>query len=380
MLFAVALLNACSNSNNKSATASKTDSLANTAPVKPASENVIAQFWAGTHDSIKNANHKEWNKYAASLDSSFSRLTRKKFNVMQNWAQQELKDYQYDSLTLFYPFSGPDFFYANLLFPKAKKYIMVGLEPVGYAPTPALMPDSVLNNYLNEVENSLYAIFNFGFFRTNAMRENFNKENLNGMLPLLYLFIERRGYDIITVNKVRLGMNGEVNTFPVSDNDSTPNLKKIVRGVRFIIKSKSNAQTQELYYFSFDLSNSNYRKHPEFEKFVKQQLPYCVYLKAASCLMHKTYFSDIRNLILNNAGMVLQDDSGIPVHFFRNQNWDLQLYGKYNGVIKLFKGDEQPDLIEQYKRDSIKVKPLPFGTGYKFNKGTSNLQLAKRVH
>ena len=47
----------------------------------------------------------------------------------------------------------------------------------------------------------------------------------------------------------------------------------------------------------------------------------------------------------------------------------------YTGTIDLFKGDEQPDLMALYK-DSSKVKPLPFGTGYKYFKGTSNLQLA----
>jgi hypothetical protein len=107
------------------------------------------------------------------------------------------------------------------------------------------------------------------------------------------------------------------------------------------------------------------------------QKDFCTYLKAASCLMHKPYFNQVRNLILNNTTAVLQDDSGIPVKFFDEKNWNVSLYGSYNGVINLFKGDEQPELKVMYQ-DSSKVKMLPFGTGYKFNKGTSNLQLAIR--
>jgi hypothetical protein len=93
--------------------------------------------------------------------------------------------------------------------------------------------------------------------------------------------------------------------------------------------------------------------------------------------MHKSYFNQIRNLILNNSTAVLQDDSGIPIKFLDSTKWNVQLYGSYNGVINLFKGDEQPELKTLYK-DSTLVKNLPFGTGYKFNKGTSNLQLAIR--
>jgi len=364
----------------KQASEDKIKSIKN-APVtkyKLASENEIADFWAGTSDSIKNANHKEWKKYAKTLDSSFHRLERNKFSVMNTWAQTELKSYRNDSVALFYPFSGPDFFYANLLFPQAQKYVMVGLEPVGAAPTPALMKDTILFNYLNEVENSLYAIFNFGFFRTNAMRENFNKENMNGMLPLLYLFVKRRGYDIISVEKVRLAADGQFKSFPISAIDTSKDLRRVVKGVHFVIKQPNDSPTQELFYFSFDLSNANYAKHPEFEQFVRKQKLNATYLKAASCLMHKTYFSFIRNLILANSKIVLQDDSGIPIHFFEEDKWESKLFGSYTGVIKLFKGDEQPDLITRYKRDSAVIKPLPFGTGYKFNKGKSNLQLVIR--
>ena len=35
---------------------------------------------------------------------------------------------------MFYMFSGPDFLYANAFYPKAKTYVLAGLEPVGTVP------------------------------------------------------------------------------------------------------------------------------------------------------------------------------------------------------------------------------------------------------
>jgi hypothetical protein len=363
--------------NNSAQNSDTTKSNKDTTIVNSASDgkfNRIARYWSGLHDAenIELEKFSEWKTYSKNLDSSFAKLDRKKFAVINNWSKTELKSVNEKINTVFYPFSGPDFYYANNFFPDAKRYIMVGLEPVGDAKKIENINDTSLNNYLKQIQNSLYAITNFGFFRTIAMKENFNKENLNGMLPLLYIFSTRRGYELQSLQRIILNDDGSEK--PYQKGDSTE-IKKKVKGVKITLV-KNNKQ-QVLYYFSFDLSNSNYKNHPEFEKFVLAQKDFTTYLKAASCLMHKSYFSQIRNLILNNATAVLQDDSGIPIKFLDTSKWNIQLYGSYNGVINLFKGDEQPELKALYK-DSTLVKNLPFGTGYKFNKGTSNLQLAIR--
>ncbi len=362
----------CSNNHASSKVDAKIDSTTINS-ISDGSFNHIARYWSGLHDSanIKIESFKEWKNFHNDLDSSFAKLERKKFATVRTWSGSELQAINEQTQTVFYPFSGPDFFYANQLFPSAKKYIMIGLEPVGDAKKLEHLSDTVLNNYLKRIENSLYSITNFGFFRTIAMKENFNKQNLNGMLPLLYLFSTRRGYEIAALQRITLNENGQIIPYQLSD---SLKMKRKIRGVKMLLKN--NLGTQELYYFSFDLSNGNYKAHPEFEKFIVAQKNITTYLKAASCLMHKGFFSSVRNLILNNSMAVLGDDSGIPIKFFEKQKWKIQLYGAYTGTIDLFKGDEQTDLMAMYKSDSMHVKPLAFGIGYKYFKGTSNLQLA----
>ncbi|MEN9522618.1 MAG: hypothetical protein RL065_995 [Bacteroidota bacterium] len=363
------LMSCGQNNSTTNAVTKKDTTIVNSA--SDGSFNRIARYWSGLPDKENKEleKFKEWQTYAKSMDSSFARLERKKFSLIYNWSASELKNVSSNS-TLFYPFSGPDFYYANSFFPQANTYIMVGLEPVGDAKKLENLTDTSLNHYLKQIQNSLYAITNFGFFRTIAMKENFNKENLNGMLPLLYIFTTRKGYEIESLQRIIITEEGSEKAYQKGDSIAT---KKKVKGVKMILSKNGNHQT--LYYFSMDLSNSNYKNHPEFEKFVKAKKDFSTYLKAASCLMHKSYFNQVRNLILENSRVVLQDDSGIPIKFFNDEKWNVTLYGSYNGVINLFKGDEQPELKELYK-DSSKVKSLPFGTGYKFNKGASNLQLA----
>jgi hypothetical protein len=99
--------------------------------------------------------------------------------------------------------------------------------------------------------------------------------------------------------------------------------------------------------------------------------------KSTSYMLHHKEFSLIRNLVLANSGAVLQDDSGIPYHWFAADQWKVQLYGEYERPYGSFKWLEQVDLRKAYKQPG--TKPLPMHVGYGYKKITSNLLLAQRV-
>ena len=88
----------------------------------------------------------------------------------------------------------------------------------------------------------------------------------------------------------------------------------------------------------------------------------CTFVKSATYLMHKSYFSIIRNTCLDKSAMILQDDSGIGFKFFKKDKWNIQLYGTYSKPIKLFEDFFEPDYLEAFKTE--KVKPLHFRIGY----------------
>ena len=84
----------------------------------------------------------------------------------------------------------------------------------------------------------------------------------------------------------------------------------------------------------------------------------------------------IRELVLSQSVAVLQDDSGIPYHFFAAAPWTTQLYGEYVRPYGSFKWLQQADLRKAYL--SPGPKPLNFRIGYGYGKTASNLLFARK--
>ena len=70
-----------------------------------------------------------WIRHARFIDHNWESFTRGRLAPMREWAAQELGSAL--AATVFYPFSGPDFVNVFALFPHAKTYLLIALEPVG---------------------------------------------------------------------------------------------------------------------------------------------------------------------------------------------------------------------------------------------------------
>ena len=88
--------------------------------------------------------------------------------------------------------------------------------------------------------------------------------------------------------------------------------------------------------------------------------------------MHEPYFSKVRNFLLQDSGSILQDDSGIPLRYFLDGQWRCYFFGRYSGTLDIFKKYSQADCQQAFANGAGE---LPFGTGYKWRLGESNLML-----
>jgi hypothetical protein len=95
-------------------------------------------------------------------------------------------------------------------------------------------------------------------------------------------------------------------------------------------------------------------------------------------MTHHREFSVIRDLVLNNANTIMQDDSGMPFKYLVADTWKVQLYGKYTQPFGVFKYWAEPELAKAYSEPG--VKPLPFRIGYGYSAIPSNELVARRVH
>ncbi len=309
-----------------------------------------------------------WKQFSFILDSGFTDLDTARFKKMRIWADSELID-RNGSTTLFYPFGGPDFLNANIFYPNADKYILIGLEPVGLLPDLCNVPVAQVNKYLEDVRYSLKDIFKRSYFITGNMIDALKKNSVNGSAPVISLFIKRNGYHIVSLNYVGIDSTG---IWQLAD--SLKYKKGITRGVKIDFAADTGRRVQSVFYFQTDLSDAGLKKNAGFQKYLSRLPESCTYLKAASYLMHANDFSIIRNVVLEKSRSILQDDSGIAYRFFDKNIWDIHLYGKYVRPGKEFSWINETDLAKSYTDPSI--KPVPFTLGYNWRTQAINLLYA----
>ena len=343
---------------------------------------------------------KEWKQFAEAFDKNWHKYDSTRLEVMKPWAAEELKKPNLVTKTIFYPFAGADFLNAYTFFPKADTFVLVGLEPVGTVPEFQIRKevnkgkgklksvDGVEGtegtieagdsgrHYFRKINTSLHAILNFSFFRTKSMAVDLRNEEINGTIHLLLLFIARTGNSITDIKPVAMNRGGELVHYN-SVEEAKQDTATANRGMEIEFLSP-DSNLKRAYYFSVNLANDLLAKNTSFNSFVYGLQPYTTYLKSASYLMYNSYFSIVRDrMILGGSKYVLADDSGMPFKYFDPEAWDIQLYGSYEKPIPMFSMWTQADLREAFK-DSTKVKPLPFGIGYNYRPGKSNLLLAEK--
>ena len=403
LLPAFGLLAACSNSSTEQQTITKTETMADTAnkvspalpavhpsgaaaqPTTKASARLVpdtagvqnvANYLAGLPPQAGTplaalAAQPTWQAFAKDQNKSWAKYHATHTKRMNRWAATELDSVRQASSTLFYPFSGPDFLNAFTLFPASRTYVMFGLEPVGSIPTPANLANPVL---LGAVKKSLWSVLNFSFFRTNDMAIDLKSVNLDGAVPLIMLFAARTGNQLQSVRPVQLDAQGQLQE--VTDTTRAPG-SKAIQGAELKLQAADGTE-KTIYYFSADLSDWKLTTKDAPLRYVRSLGPLTTYVKSATYLMHKSYFSKIRNLVLERSNYLLQDDSGIAMKYFPLGNWQFTYYGTYKRPINLFAKQYQPELTTAYHDSLHRARPLPFGTGYNWRQTDSNLLLAKR--
>ena len=328
-----------------------------------------AKFLAGMMPSADSAltpltADPAWQRHAKFFDTAFAQLDLRQLSKIRTWSEANLAA---PRPTMFYMFSGPDFLYADAFYSKATTYVLSALEPPGSVPDLAKLPRGGVGAALYSVERSLSSVLSFSFFITKQMKTDLHAGQINGTLPVLYVFLARSGKTIRSVTPVALDDKGA--TYFANENPG-PNA---ARGVR-IIFAGSDGVERTLYYFSTDLSNSGVRASG-FLRFCSTLAPGNSLLKSASYLLHSGNFTTVRDYILANSSTIIQDDSGIPLAYYSPRKWRFFPFGHYAGPIDKFPGTYQQSYAELFRR----AQPMDFGIGYRWRTHESNLLLSVRL-
>jgi hypothetical protein len=330
-----------------------------------------AKFLAGMQPSADSpltplTRENNWKAHARHFDEQWKSVDARQLSRVRAWVGGNLSD---TSGTLFYMFSGPDVLYATTFFPNASTYVLSGLEYTGPIPDLSKIRGPALSAALDHIKTSLRQVLSHGYFITSQMGAHLSRGQLPGTIPVMYLFLARTGKTIKDVSFVQLEPNG---TVKVLDASTPPGS---ARAVRITFTSGSGEHEQTLYYFSTDLGDGGVAKSG-FLKFCDQLKPGNSFIKSASYLMHGRGFSSVRNFVLENSKVIVQDDTGVPARMFIEDTWSVQPFGRYTRPIPVFSGMYQPQMTRLFNRE--KPAPLDFSIGYRWGTNQSHLLLATR--
>jgi hypothetical protein len=307
-----------------------------------------------------------WQEHSDYFEHAFAKLVRGKFARLRNWQNAYLPESTAPVPVAYYMFSGPDFLYFDQFFPNASVYIMCGKESMGPAPDPLRVAD--LPGALRNLENAMKSSLTATYFITQDMKVDLERQQLNGTIPILYVFLARAGKSIRDVSFVSLDRGGQLHE-SAPGQGGTP-------GVRISYVDAQSGRKQTLFYFTTDISNGGIASNPGFMKFCDQHGVGASFLKSSSYLMFEDGFTRVRDFLLTHSNLIVQDDSGIPLSYFNRDKWNLRLFGSYVGPIELFKQHYQPKLAELFQESNPPTFGIGFGYQWDYHK--SNLIVAQR--
>jgi hypothetical protein len=333
--------------------------------------NDMARFLAGLQPAdgsplAEAARQGSWRRHAEAMDAAWTNIEKRQLSTIRAWTAAELTN---PSEVLYYMFSGPDFLYADAFFPAATTYVLAALEPSGPAPELRRQRGESLSYALSQLRSSLNSILNYSFFRTREMRTTLGENSFSGTLPILYIFLARTGKTIDALSFHDITADGTL----VAPGEGLP---KGAANVARILFTGSDGKQRTLYYIRTDLSNGGWRRSG-FKAFSEKLDNGDALIKSASYLLHSGAFSDVRDYLLSRSKRVVQDDSGVPLTYFKHEEWRLRPYGRYLGPISLFPRNHQIRLGELFRHE--KAPRIDFGIGYRHRANESNVLVADRL-
>lgn len=292
---------------------------------------------------------------------------RGRMQTIETWRQQEVKIPGSNKKNLLYPFSGPDFLNAYVLYPDHAKYVFFSLERPGTLPDLESVTPAQFTRLLQDVRGAFREIFERNYFITSYMGKQLTTPWVRGTVPVMATMMALMNMRIVRIEPVDLfpELTRQYEN-PQGDRPALP-----LRGVR-IEFANGNGALQQLSYFSLDATDRALRYYPDFIKWVGQPRPASALIKSASYLLHDNQFSQTRAMVLESADMLIQDDTGIPYRFISTPPWQAKLYGKYQKPIKPMEWGYQKDLDSAFKTKAV-TPDLPFPFGYHWKGGQSGL-------
>ncbi len=342
----------------------------------------LARFLAGMSIPETSVYHEltrtgVYRDHAREMESFWRQVLRENiFNIIP-WRNTHVMPH-YDYGTAFYPLSGGDFINLYLLYPLARRYIMVSMEPPGAIPSPLDLTANQLRHGLMAVRGTIRNIAVKNYMMSAVMKYGMKNPYLEGTLPVCLIFAARLELIILGIEPVGLSEKGLI--LPLDVAGKVEGKSPHALGNRITFKASETGPAREILYLRMRLGGESMNQASPEGKFFNTLNDLNVIIKSAFYLLHRAGFDVLCRSLLSRTRMLIQDDSGIPYSLLNPDDFNITLYGYYNRPLAL--NDMRHPVMQQDLADAFRVNPrsLPFDFGYGVwrRDKLSNLLLAVR--
>ena len=302
-----------------------------------------------------------FREHSRIMDRFWGDVLRENIFNMIPWRNQYVLQH-YDYGTAFYPLSGGDFINLYILYPVAKRYIMVSLEPAGKVPDPLALSDAQIRSGLRSMRNSISNIAAKNYMMSAVMKYEMKNPFIEGTLPAMLLLAARMELDIRRIEPVGMNSLGEI--IPLDEKGMVRGETPYALGNRIIFKASQTGPDREILYLSLRLKWDSMSPTSPEGRFFSTLDSLNVIIKSAFYLLHRPSFAQYSRSLLDRTRLLIQDDSGLPYDLLTRDTWLTMLFGHYNGPLAL--KDMKHPVMQKELADAYRVNalPLPFHFGY----------------
>ena len=129
----------------------------------------------------------------------WAKVKQGRAGAMARWRDASIGTACTGSGTLLYPFSGPDFANAYVLFPGCRNYILFGLELPGAVPELEALDRAAFGRLLGDVRVAVGDLIERNYFITSRMTRQLHTSQLQGVVPVLIASMALAGLDVRSV-------------------------------------------------------------------------------------------------------------------------------------------------------------------------------------
>ena len=292
--------------------------------------------------------------------------------------------------TVVYPFGGGDLLNALTTYPRAKEVTTISLEHAGDPRRINTLGKVELESSLAVIQKTIIGLIQYDDSRTdNLMRGQ--RLDIPGQLAFFIVALAIHGYEPVSLKYFKLQADGSIQYLTESDIAALEqkNARLLKKGwvspdfseafsnseLTFTKRGGDGKDVRVHRHIAFNLDDVHLKSDPALLAHLKKKGKVAAMTKAASYLLWRNAFSQIRDYLLAHMVFMISDSTGIPVEHARAAGFVQETYGAFDTS---FLG-ASPKINREFRElwRSQPARPLPFRYGYIDGKKQTHLLVTK---